>query len=514
MPSRPTMPSNPAQATMQAAAVGPASASSPSRRAARAWRRTMIRRRRTVAIAVIVTLLLGSGYVIGDATDVLPGPLSVHTSQAPSFPAAAGVRRVNALTGDIESGDDAPAIDAAKVKSLVDAFAKAEGVGTDFSIVIADENGRTVVQRNETTAREPASTMKTMTAFAAAKTLDMSSTLDTDVYLDESGAGPRLIIKGNGDMLLGEGASDPNHVNGRAGLATLVDRTIAALNKHDINTVSVAYDDSLFGDKRFPDTITANNPDLIYAAPMSSMAIDEGRNWTASNRPKDPDVESSYPTRSSTLASDVAKKFAAGLKAKGIKVNGSVAQTSAPNDDKPVASVSSAHLSEIMGFMLKNSDNTEAELFGRLTALKTGGSNSPEGATEAVKAVLAENGIDLTGTRFADCSGLSQGSRLTVRALAQVQAKYVDPSAGAAPAAEGLAISGLSGTALHRYIDDSADGLIRLKTGSLDQVTSMTGNVSRVRGGTLIFSVIVNKPSNMWSAAMAVDKLVSKLPEV
>ncbi|WP_338070193.1 D-alanyl-D-alanine carboxypeptidase/D-alanyl-D-alanine-endopeptidase [Bifidobacterium simiarum] len=482
-----------------------------SRRAARQWRRTMARRRRTVAIAVIVTILLGSAYVIGDAHDVLPGPLSVHTSQGPTFPAAAAVRQAKTVTGDSDTG---PQIDAAKVKSLVDAFAKSEGVGNDFSVVIADGNGDPIVQRAETTPREPASTMKTMTAYAASTTLDMSSTLDTEVYLDESGEGVRLVLKGNGDMLLGEGASDPDHINGRAGLATLVDRTIAALNKHDVNAVTVAYDDSLFGSKRFPDTIGANNPNLIYAAPMASMAIDEARNWTGVTKPKDPDVESSYPTRSSTPASDVAKKFAAQLKAKGIKVSGSVSEGTAPDGDAPIASVSSAHLSEIMGFMLKNSDNTEAELFGRLTALKTGKDNSPEGATAAVKAILAERGIDLTGVNVADCSGLSQGSKLTVRALAQVQAKYVESDAEAAPAAEGLAISGLSGTALHRTISSSANGLVRLKTGSLDQVTSMTGNVSRAKGGTLIFSIIVNKPGNMWSASRAVDKLVSELPEV
>ena len=35
-----------------------------------------------------------------------------------------------------------------------------------------------------------------------------------------------------------------------------------------------------------------------------------------------------------------------------------------------------------------------------------------------------------------------------------------------------------------------------MKTGSLDAVTSLAGNVSRVKGGVLSFAVIVNDPEN------------------
>ena len=59
--------------------------------------------------------------------------------------------------------------------------------------------------------------MKTLTAYAAAIELDMGKTLDTQTYLEQSQDGTaRLVLKGNGDMLLGAGASDANHINGRA----------------------------------------------------------------------------------------------------------------------------------------------------------------------------------------------------------------------------------------------------------------------------------------------------------
>jgi D-alanyl-D-alanine carboxypeptidase/D-alanyl-D-alanine-endopeptidase (penicillin-binding protein 4) len=158
---------------------------------------------------------------------------------------------------------------------------------------------------------------------------------------------------------------------------------------------------------------------------------------------------------------------------------------------------------------LQQSDNTLAELFGRLVALKTGEENSPSGAVSAVMKTLENNGIDTTGLSLSDCSGLSDHSKLTAKALIQTQEKYFTTANAAA--LEGLGVSGFSGTALERSFGDSNRGLIRLKTGSLETTTSMTGNVVRKNGGMLFFAVIVNKPSNMWSARTAVDSFVGSL---
>ncbi len=50
-----------------------------------------------------------------------------------------------------------------------------------------------------------------------------------------------------------------------------------------------------------------------------------------------------------------------------------------------------------------------------------------------------------------------------------------------------------------------------MKTGSLDAVTSLAGNVSRVKGGVLSFAVIVNDPENQWSAIEAINVMAAKL---
>ena len=73
---------------------------------------------------------------------------------------------------------------------------------------------------------------------------------------------------------------------------------------------------------------------------------------------------------------------------------------------------------------------------------------------------------------------------------------------------------GLVGTAATRLADAGAAGLMRVKTGSLGTVTSMTGNVSREQGGVAVFAVIVNNPDDMAAAREAIDVFIAALTEL
>nr|WP_217625370.1 MULTISPECIES: D-alanyl-D-alanine carboxypeptidase [Bifidobacterium] len=463
----------------------------------------------------MIVVALCCAYVIADVTDLIAGPLTLQPVERKTIPAALSSRTAGMIAGIVDSS---AAIDTAAAKQLIDAFGKTSGVGDHYSVAIAAADGTIVAQHEADTSREPASTMKTLTALAASSTLDMGSTLSTDVYLtdvDDSGGTGTLILRGNGDMLLSAGNNDPDHVNGRAGLGTLAARTAQALRKQGVSSVTLMVDDSLFGSERYPSDIADNNPDNLYYTGVSSLAIDGGRQWDG-GAPADPDIFSAYPRLSQTTASDAANVFAARLAEHGITVSNTtidVAETepaTASDGLAPIASVESATLAEILAFTLRHSDNTLAEEFGRLTALAAGENNTPQGATKAVRAALAALGIDTDGLTMADCSGLSPGSKVSVKTLVEVQAHNLTAS-GAAAAAEGLSIPGLVGTAANRAVSDDTLGLLRVKTGSLSEVTSMTGNVSRIGGGTLAFSVIVNQPDDWAAAKDAIDVFVDGL---
>ena len=475
----------------------------------RMTRRRRIKRRWRVALATLVAVILVAGYACMDLADLVPGPLTLAKTSHSSVPPAVMMGVPPTLAADKPGS----AADAAQVQQLVNAFADTPGLGNGYSLVVRQADGRVLAQRNADQARQPASTMKTLTAAAAASVLDMSSQLDTEAVLDSSAPSQAtLTLRGHGDMLLGVGKDDPMHVNGRAGLGTLAEKTAQALRQQGIDRVALAYQDTLFGDDREPEGIADNNPDGIYFQVPVSMAVDEARQGRT--EPVVYPDAGVYLPRVENPAQAAAVSFASRLMESGIQVDNAQGPDRTDHaQGRVLARISSARLSEVMSLMLRNSDNSLAELFGRLTALALNMPNSPAGAVKAVVSTLNKLGVDTAGLNMADCSGLTPGSVLRVGTLADVQ-QLALADKGLTPLVKGLSVVGLTGTAASRKVDDQADGLIRVKTGTLDQVTSLTGNVIRRSGGVLVFAVIINDSEDAAAARQAVDTLVGSLDRI
>ncbi len=458
-------------------------------------------------VSVVVTLAVCVGYTIADVYDVAPGLLTAQSAPTRTYSAIPTPLAAGAVAGKADR--DVP-IDEKKAEKLITALGESEGTG-NFSVAIAAADGTIAAERNLDTEREPASTTKTLTAFTAVHTLEMSGTLDTEVYLTHADTSPTIVLQGHGDMLLGEGQNDPSHINGRAGLATLAQNTAQSLRQRGIDQVALAVDDSLFGDDNTSTALEQNNDGNAMYTPLSSMAVDGGRmryGLTA-----DPDAFTDYPTLSRTTASDAAQTFRSLLTRQGITVTDS-SDTSGTEASARIAKVSSAPLNEVMAFMLRHSDNTLAELFARLTALKLGLGNSMDADIQAVVQVLRANDIPTDGLHLTSCSGLAAGTRLRIPTLLAVQRSLVGLDDGGAAEIEGLSVPGLTGTARNRAANDDIKGLARVKTGSLGGVRALVGNVSREHGGVLLFAVIVNDSSDELAANNAIDDFMAGLAKL
>lgn len=458
-------------------------------------------------VSVVVTLAVCVGYTIADVYDVAPGLLTAQSAPTRTYSAIPTPLAAGAVAGKADR--DVP-IDEKKAEKLITALGESEGTG-NFSVAIAAADGTIAAERNLDTEREPASTTKTLTAFTAVHTLEMSGTLDTEVYLTHADTSPTIVLQGHGDMLLGEGQNDPSHINGRAGLATLAQNTARSLRQRGIDQVALAVDDSLFGDDNTSTALEQNNDGNAMYTPLSSMAVDGGRmryGLTA-----DPDAFTDYPTLSRTTASDAAQTFRSLLTQQGITVTDS-SDTSGTEASARIAKVSSAPLNEVMAFMLRHSDNTLAELFARLTALKLGLGNSMDADIQAVVQVLRANDIPTDGLHLTSCSGLAAGTRLRIPTLLAVQRSLVGLDDGGAAEIEGLSVPGLTGTARNRAANDDIKGLARVKTGSLGGVRALVGNVSREHGGVLLFAVIVNDSSDELAANNAIDDFMAGLAKL
>ncbi|MCP3985167.1 MAG: D-alanyl-D-alanine carboxypeptidase/D-alanyl-D-alanine-endopeptidase, partial [bacterium] len=193
------------------------------------------------------------------------------------------------------------------------------------------------------------------------------------------------------------------------------------------------------------------------------------------------------------------------LGANGITLEGPTRRAPLPEDAQPVLTFEGFAVGRIVALFMKNSNNMIAEalvkLLGRESPAESG--NWPRGLA-AVREQLVGLGVDLTGVRLADGSGLSRNNRVSARVLVEV-IRAADRRFEMAPdLLAALPIAGRDGT-LEKRASATRDRL-RAKTGLLTGVTALTGIARTARGRDVVFSILANGYERGDRAAMnAVD---------
>lgn len=448
----------------------------------------MARTARVVGTSLLVAVLAGAAYLTADAYDVVPGALTLAPAgpTAAPFPTAPGAVRPTVDAAALEPlkplGTSAPVPSAAAVQAAVDAFAADSRVGPGVGVLVTDAaTGDVLAEHGSTTPRQPASTAKLVTAVAALSSLDPASTLPTRVV--DGGPG-RIVLVGGGDMMLAPGAGDPNAVDGHAGLGDLAAQVARDLKLTGTTTVRLSVDDTLFSG---PATSPGWDPSYQasgFVAPVTAVAVHTAR--------VHPETEYSvrYPDPSINAATVLAQR----LTEAGITVQGAPARATASPDARVLGEVRSARLDRLVGYFLDSSDNTITEVVSRLVAQHQTLPASFDGGTKAVLYTVSTLGVDVTGARLVDASGLAAGSALPPTLLVQLLRLMVDGSHPAlTEVATDLPIAGLTGTLFDRFTQSNARGLVRAKTGSLPGVTSLAGTVVTADGRQLLFAVLADQ---------------------
>ncbi|MFU8816404.1 MAG: D-alanyl-D-alanine carboxypeptidase/D-alanyl-D-alanine-endopeptidase [Pseudomonadales bacterium] len=116
-----------------------------------------------------------------------------------------------------------------------------------------------------------------------------------------------------------------------------------------------------------------------------------------------------------------------------------------------------------------------------------------EKGLRAIHEVLERRGVDTTGLVVSNSAGLSRDSRISARQLAAVlRAGWLSPYMPEFMSS--LAISGLDGTMRRRLPGTSAVGRMHLKTGSLNDVSAVAGYALQESGARWLVVVLVNAP--------------------
>ncbi|MBI9116219.1 D-alanyl-D-alanine carboxypeptidase/D-alanyl-D-alanine endopeptidase [Sanguibacter suaedae] len=458
---------------------------------------------RVVGVTVASALVVAGGYVWADAHDIVPGVLTLGPEPAPPAPfptapgAATGPDPADTLSVlDPEALAPTPAV----LQQRVDALVADPRLGPSVGVVVADAlTGDVLASADPDRPRTPASIQKMLTATAALSALGPDHVLETTVV--QTGEG-KIALVGGGDMMLAAGAGDANAVNGHAGMADLAAQVAKELALAGRTTVTLTLDDTLFtGDPMGP--WSPDQPTLGYAAPVAAVAVDTGRTG--------PGI---YAQRHADPAMVAAQELARALAAEGITVEGEPTRAAAAADARVIGTVASAPLGEIVEYLLQTSDNTITEVVARAVAVDADLPASFAGSTKAVLAELGTLGLDVSDAVLVDASGLGAGSSVPASLFAEVLELVSDPAnVELRAAATDLPVSGLQGTLAERFLSSPARGLVRAKTGSLPQVTSLAGTVVTADGRLLTFVVMADQTpeGGQWAPRQAIDGFVTDL---
>ncbi len=139
----------------------------------------------------------------------------------------------------------------------------------------------------------------------------------------------------------------------------------------------------------------------------------------------------------------------------------------------------------------KASQNLHAELLLRLLGKLYGTDGSFEEGTRVVRQFLVNAGVNDGDFFLYDGSGMSPDDQIAPRAFTQLLC-YASRQPWGADWRNTLPVAGVDGTLDNRFKDSALKGRMWAKTGTLDEVNSLTGYLNAASGRTLAFSILVN----------------------
>lgn len=412
----------------------------------------------------------------------------------------------------------------AAISYLVPLRVSDKRIGSNFGFQVVDaESGETVFARQSDTAMRPASNMKIVTAITALTVLGPSSRMTTDTVVPERGV---VILRGGGDTTMGADE-----------LSRLAASTARYLRARDLLPAQVqppAYTPKTCVENGNRRKSTAKKPCPQVTPPMTRPAVKVYVDDSLYGAPKSgPGWWSSYqpsvvrPVRplgrigvyQSDSAAEAGSVFASALRASGIKA-ATAGHRDAADDAAAAAAVEGDTVATQVKYMLQVSENNIAEMLFRQVAVERGRKGTFKGGRLAARDTLRELGLDTTGLRLMDGSGVSRDDRLTPSFLTKALLLALDtekyPQFG--NFLTSLPIGGRTGTlsaGAARYTTSPskcAAGQVYAKTGSLYDTIGLSGYVRGADGVLKVFSALVNDRPQRYSqlaTRQAVDGLVA-----
>ncbi|SMG13412.1 D-alanyl-D-alanine carboxypeptidase/D-alanyl-D-alanine-endopeptidase [Agreia pratensis] len=421
----------------------------------------------TAAAAALV--VLGGGGLLAGA---FVGTPNVETVARVSAPPSATPTVTSTPTPTPEARSVPAAVTPAQpVRTCSIAEAASDSrLGTFSGSVRNATTGEILYDHGGGTYSRTASVMKVLTSAAALAVLGPDYRASTTVV---AGTQPgQVVLVGGGDITLASGSS--NIYPGAASMLDLAAQVTASLGGTPVT--SIVLDSSAFaGDAWQP---SWNRKELFdgWSSEVTALQVDGDR----------ADPSSSQSTRSEDPIGRAGAAFASALGATGAPISQGVAPAGAAT----LGTVQSAPVSTMVQDALLRSDNTEAEMLARLTAIAQGSGNTFSALGASTPAALATYGLDTAGLVIVDGSGLSDDNGVSPNFLTALFAKIAAREGNLGIIADGLPVAGESGTLGGRFTGSNSDaaGHVIAKTGWIDTGYTLSGIIQAADGSVLTFA--------------------------
>ncbi|MEJ7847711.1 MAG: D-alanyl-D-alanine carboxypeptidase/D-alanyl-D-alanine-endopeptidase [Pyrinomonadaceae bacterium] len=440
--------------------------------------------------------------------------------------------------------------------------------------IVSLNSGKSVFEENAEKYFMPASNMKNFTVAAALERLTPDFRFVTSVYAaampDPSGTiNGDLRIYGRGDVSISNAFNSGDYFKG---LDNLADKIVqAGVKKIEGGLVG---DESYFAGNAIPGSWEIDDLQWYYGAEISALPLNDNaielsvkpgpvgyqcsvrlvpinpivrvvnRCMTASAGSRRDmrivknvgqntlEITGSLPAGNAGFSGSVtfsrpADLFVALLKQrlelKGVTVTGQTRTVNVRNNIIPptsveIAKLESPPLSLIAAKTMKPSQNmyTETLLWtlgeeGRKLSPTPVQSDSADLGLAAVKSFLTGIGVAPDGIIQHDGSGLSRHNLITPSAVVQLYTYMSKQSRFASDWRNSLTIGGVDGTLANRFKGTAAAGNIRGKTGTIDQVSALSGYITTAGGDQLVLSIIVNGVNVTKDRTALIDEIVLNL---
>lgn len=374
------------------------------------------------------------------------------------------------------------------------ASAEIMDLAPETSCLVVADGGRVLYRHGGDRPLAPASTQKLLTAVALVDRFGPDHRQATTVLAERRPDGDGVVdgdlyLVGGGDPLLLTGGYRPTMQDRDRRITSDFAALADALADAGVREVrgDVVGDDGRYDRVRYVESWPRRYQRQDTVGPLSALTVNDG--VTGYTEAPDEPTGVRQPGDPPLLA---AQTFLTLLEDRDIEVDGEARSGDAPDGADELARHESPPLTDLLAEILGWSDNYAAELQVKELGLEASGEGSTASGLAEVRRLLEARGLPLDGVVLNDGSGLDEGNRATCDLLVALLAQEQERPQSVV--LDQLSVAGESGTLFQRLGGSPAEGRVRAKTGTLNQVLSLAGLIDTVPGDRLTFAFIVNIP--------------------